>query len=55
MIASGNSMIGDGIDSGDLLLIRTNAEVKRGDGVFARNHTGCTVKKYSIHRKTAQS
>lgn len=49
VIASGDSMIGSKIEEGDLLLIEPSRSVEDGHIVLAKNHEGCTVKKFFQH------
>ena len=44
--AEGDSMIGDDIREGDLLLVEPNKEAREGDIVFCRNDNGVTVKRF---------
>ena len=49
VVAAGDSMSGSKIDEGDLLLVEPGARVLDGHIVLARNHAGCTVKKFYRH------
>lgn len=49
IIASGDSMIGSKIEDGDLLLVEPGIPVEDGHIVLAKNHEGCTVKKFFRH------
>jgi SOS-response transcriptional repressor LexA len=49
VIAAGDSMIGSDISDGDLLLVEPHRTVQDGSIVLARNHDGCTVKKFFRH------
>lgn len=44
--ARGDSMIGVGIQDGDLVLVREAKEFKNGDVVLARNNDGTTIKRF---------
>lgn len=49
VVASGDSMTGSDIRDGDLLLVEPGRAVQEGSIVLAKNHEGCTVKKFFRH------
>ena len=49
VVASGDSMTGSDINDGDLLLVEPGRSVQDGSIVLAKNHEGCTVKKFFRH------
>lgn len=49
VVASGDSMTGSDIKEGDLLLVEPERAVQDGSIVLAKNHEGCTVKKFFRH------
>ena len=47
---NGDSMIGAGIDNGDIVVVRKDKEFKNGDIVLARNNDETTIKRF-VHDK----
>lgn len=51
VIATGDSMTGEDIRDGDLLLVEPSQEVRDGQIVLAHTEEGCTVKKFFRHKE----
>lgn len=51
VIAAGDSMTGEDIREGDLLLVEPSKEVRDGQIVLAHTEAGCTVKKFFRHKE----
>lgn len=51
VIATGDSMTGEDIRDGDLLLVEPSKEVRDGQIVLAHTDEGCTVKKFFRHKE----
>jgi len=47
--AKGESMIGDGIKDGDIVIVDSDAQVQNGDMIVARIDDECTIKRFYKH------